>query len=120
MPEFYFSNYIIGYLKEREIRIFVRIFRTNKGSLGVFRGALGVANFVVSGLYALNSISTIILLAIAKMAKLGFFFVFFEKISGVCGCSVVLLGVANFYVITLHALILFQQLYYWRSQTRRN
>ena len=38
------------------------------------------------------------------MAKLVFFFVFFEKIMVVCGCSAVLLGVANFFVITLHAL----------------
>ena len=52
MPEFYFSNYIIGDLKDGEIRIFVPIFRTSMDSLEVFRGDLGVANFVVSSLHA--------------------------------------------------------------------
>ena len=130
MPEFYFSNYMIGDCKNGEISIFYRVFRENKGSLRVlrgafgvinffviplhglilfqqlyywrspdgeiriivrtfrtnmdslevFRGALGVANFVISSsLYALNSISSIILLAIAKMAKLVFFSCFLKK-----------------------------------------
>ena len=53
---------------------------------------LGVANFFVITLHALNSISAIILLAILKTAKLEFLFVFFEQIRVVWVCSACLMG----------------------------
>ena len=52
---------VLAIAKMAKLVFFFPAFRENKGSLGVFRGALGVANFVLSSLYALNSISAIIL-----------------------------------------------------------
>ena len=69
----YSANKIIGNLKDGEIIIFVRILGANKGSLGVFRGALRVPNFFVASLGARNCIPTIKLSTILKTAKLEFF-----------------------------------------------
>ena len=69
-------------LKDVEIRNFFRIFRGNKGSLGVFRGALGFRNFFVASLYTQNCILAIKLLAISKMNEPGFLLL------GVPRCSV--------------------------------
>ena len=78
----YSGNKIIGDLKNGKIRIFFRIFGANKGSLGVFRGDLGVPNCFVISRRARNCIPTKKKkkkkLAISKTAKIEFFFVFSE------------------------------------------
>ena len=70
MPKNCFSgNKIIGDLKNGEIRILFHRFGESKGSLGVFRGDLGVPNFFVASLCARNFIPSIKLLAISKKTK---------------------------------------------------
>ena len=72
-----------------KLEFFFQIFRANKVGLKVFRVSLGIVNFFVSTLHALNSITAIKLLAITKMEKLEIL-VIFEQIRVVEGCSTVL------------------------------
>ena len=92
----YSGNKIIGDLKNCKIRIFVRIFGANKGRLRGFRGALRVPNFVLASLCARNCIPAKKLLAVSKMAKLEFLFVFLEQIRVDWGWSAVLCGFPQF------------------------
>ena len=104
----YSGNKIIGDIKTSEIRIFVRIFGANKGSLGVIRGALGVPNFYIASLCARNYIPAIKLLAISKTAKLGF-----SRISGInkgiLGVFRGALRVPNYFLTGQYAKIAFWQ-----------
>ena len=86
---------IVGNLQHCKIRFFFHIFRTSKGSLGVFPGDCYDANFFVNTLHALICIQAIKLLAISKMEKLDFFSVF-ERTRVVWGCSTVLWGLPIF------------------------
>ena len=72
-------------------------FLANKGSLGVFHGALGVANFFFfSTWHAIYSIPALKLLAIFKSAKLDFVRIFRAN-KGSWGCSAVPTTLPIFY-----------------------